>query len=68
MSIESSVILLQKYLLSAYYVPVTGLGVGDIILNTKNGIFAINSHIYMHMCIYAIKHQSAIKRKNKVRG
>lgn len=68
MSIESLLILLPKYFLSAYYVPVTGLRAGDITINIKNGIFAINGHIYMLMYIYAIKRQSVIKRKNRVRG
>lgn len=66
MSIESSFILKQKYLLSAYY---DGLRSGDIAVNIKDWIFAIKGRIYVHMYRYVIKHHSAIKRKkNRERG
>lgn len=53
-SIASSLILSQKYLLRAYYVLDAGLRTSDITINIKDGIFAIKGihtdNMIRHVC------------------
>lgn len=48
--------------------PVTVLRAGDMAINIKDGIFVMKGHTSMHIYISIIKRQSAIKRKNTIRG
>lgn len=46
---------------------VTVLRANDMAINIKDGRFAMKEHVYMHTYISITEHQSAIKRKSRVR-